>query len=683
MKHRNQNLWLTTMIVALTTTGSAFALGDGAVKLPPPPVLDQRAAVQLVPYDSIQSFKALDKYNEPEYITNMVAAGTLPAINDRLPEEPLVFNTGIMPDGAGKYGGVFRHVIGGRPQGWNWTAGLHQGWGGINYTVQECLTRTGPMYMLDESRVEPLPNLAKSWEWSEDGKSLTMNLVKGAKWSDGDPFDAQDIMFHWNDNVLDSEVPAVLAPTTLGEGTMLEKVDDYTIKFTFEDERPILNLYSMAYRNFCPGPSHILEPLHPKNSGSSYEEYINALAPDNMPVVTMGAWVPTQYKSDELVVMRRNPYYWKVDSDGNQLPYMDEMHFVLSTWEDRTVQALAGTGDFSNMETPSIYLEALAKSREESFPARLSFGPRSYTWRLDMNFARTLGVGSDRDMAIRNLNRDLNFRKAVSHALDRESIGQSLVRGPFTAPFAGGLAPETAWFDVDTISYYGKDVERSKELLTGLGFADTDGDGIVNWSDGPLKGENLSISLMYTTTGDVFPAIADSVISMLSEVGIELIASPTTDDSLVSIGDGAWDWNLFRGTSETVAPVADFGKLAVSGPTQPDWHYGTAEAPQELEPFEQELVDLVNQFRVAATPADQVKIMHKYNEIFTANLYNIGIVSAPGALVINKRIKNLRDGVPILAYQWAEDAVIRETFWIDPADQIGGEIAPDTIPVYK
>ena len=267
-----------TALAGVAFAGPALAIGEGATQLPPPQVLDQRAPVELLPYEAIQSFHRLETMNQPDWMDAMVEAGALPPLEERVPSEPLVFNTDIMPDGAGAYGGVFRHVIGGRPQGWNWTAGLHQGWGGINYTVQECLTRTGPMYLLDDSRVEPLPNLAKSWEWSEDGMSLTMNLVEGARWSDGDPFDADDLMFHWDMNVMDPNVPSVMSPGMLGEGTTLERVDDFTVKFTFPVERPILNLYSMAYRNFCPGPSHILEPLHPANSGSTYDDYINALA---------------------------------------------------------------------------------------------------------------------------------------------------------------------------------------------------------------------------------------------------------------------------------------------------------------------------------------------------------------------------------------------------------------------
>lgn len=76
----------------------------------------------------------------------------------------------------------------------------------------------------------------------------------------------------------------------------------------------------------------------------------------NFPV--MGAWVPVAYRPDDIIVLRRNPYYWKVDEKGNQLPYLDEMHYKLSTWADRDVQAVAGSGDFSNLEQPENFVES-------------------------------------------------------------------------------------------------------------------------------------------------------------------------------------------------------------------------------------------------------------------------------------------------------------------------------------
>ena len=105
----------------------------------------------------------------------------------------------------------------------------------------------------------------------------------------------------------------------------------------------------------------------------------------NMPV--MGAWVPVEYRSDDIVVMRRNPYYWKVDEEGHQLPYLNELQYRLSTWADRDVQAVAGTGDFSNLEQPESYVEALKRSADPTSPARLDFGPRSIGYTLFPNLS--------------------------------------------------------------------------------------------------------------------------------------------------------------------------------------------------------------------------------------------------------------------------------------------------------
>ena len=99
----------------------------------------------------------------------------------------------------------------------------------------------------------------------------------------------------------------------------------------------------------------------------------------NMPV--MGAWVPVEYRPDDIIVMRRNPYYWKVDEKGHQLPYLDELQYRLSTWADRDVQAVAGTGDFSNLEQPENFVEALKRSADAdgAGAARLRAAARSAT----------------------------------------------------------------------------------------------------------------------------------------------------------------------------------------------------------------------------------------------------------------------------------------------------------------
>jgi peptide/nickel transport system substrate-binding protein len=125
-------------------------------------------------------------------------------------------------------------------------------------------------------------NLAKGWEWSPDGHVLTMHLIEGAKWSDGQPFTADDVMFYWDDNIKDPNVKPLnsAGPDSFGVGTTLEKVDDYTVKWTFKEAFPKQYLYTMAYGGFCPLPAHVLKPMHPKYSSHTYDEYTNAFPPE-------------------------------------------------------------------------------------------------------------------------------------------------------------------------------------------------------------------------------------------------------------------------------------------------------------------------------------------------------------------------------------------------------------------
>ncbi len=144
----------------------------------------------------------------------------------------------------------------------------------------------------------------------------------------------------------------------------------------------------------------------------------------------------------------RNPYYWKVDNSGQQLTYLDEVQYRLSTCGDRDVQAVAGTSDFSNLEQPENFVESLKNAADPANPARLVFGPRSIAYQLFFNLsANGWGEPDARAQALRELNRNLDFRKAVTNAVDRQRIGDSLVKSPFTALYAGGLLTSTSHFD--------------------------------------------------------------------------------------------------------------------------------------------------------------------------------------------------------------------------------------------
>lgn len=652
---------------------------------PVPATFPAEGKIKYVARDSVLEFKALPEYHEPGWVTEKyVKAGKLPPVKDRLPKEPLVFKTANMPDGIGVYGDTMRHVIGGRPEGWNYGAGQTQGWGGIDIGLSECLTRTAPLFQVEAKDTEPLPNLAKSWDWSKDGHKLTMHLVEGAKWSDGVPFNAEDVMFYWDDEVMDPNVSPLNGATqeTFGVGTTLKKIDDYTVEWTFKDAFPKQHLYAMAYGTFCPGPAHILKPQHPKYSKNTYDQFKNAFPPEYMNMPVMGAWVPVEYRADDIIVMRRNPYYWKVDEKGNQLPYLNELHYKLSTWADRDVQAVAGAGDFSNLEQPENFVASLKRAAEPNAPARLAFGPRLIGYNLRLNFsANGWGNPDERGQAIRDLNRNEDFRKAVTMALDRKALGDSLVKGPFTAIYPGGLSSGTSFYDRKSTVYYPFDLEGAKAELAKAGLKDTDGDGFVNFPAGTAGGKNVEIVMLVNNDYTTDKSLAEGVVAQMEKLGLRIVLNGLNGTQRDATQySGRFDWLIRRNEQELTSVVQNTVQLAPVGP-KTSWDHRAPESGEvDLMPFEKDLVDIVNKFVSSADNNQRASLMRDFQKISTEHVYNIGLTEYPGALIVNKRFSNIPQGTPIFMFNWAEDSIIRERVFVAADKQAKYELFPEELP---
>ncbi|MBO9100520.1 MULTISPECIES: ABC transporter substrate-binding protein [unclassified Rhizobium] len=677
-----------SLAAGLALAASVIAMNAHAAEptiAPVAPTFPAEGKIKYVARDSILEFKALPEYHEPDWMTEkFVKTGKLPPVKDRLPKEPMVYKTGNMTDGIGVYGDTLRHVIGGRPEGWNYGAGQSQGWGGIDIGLSECLTRTAPLFQVEAKDTEPLPNLAKSWDWSPDGHKLTMHLIEGAKWSDGVAFNADDVMFYWDDEVVDPNVSPLngATPETFGVGTTLKKVDDYTIEWTFKEAFPRQYLFAMAYGTFCPGPSHILKPQHPKYSKNTYDQFKNAFPPEFMNMPVMGAWVPVEYRPDDIIVMRRNPYYWKVDEKGNQLPYLNEAHYKLSTWADRDVQAVAGSGDISNLEQPENFVASLKRAAQPDAPARLAFGPRLTGYNLSMNFsANGWGQPDAREQAIRELNRNLDFRKAVTMALDRKAIGESLVKGPFTAIYPGGLSSGTSFYDRQSTVYYPYDLAAAKAELAKAGLKDTDGDGIVNFPAGTAGGKDVEIVLLVNNDYGTDKSLAEGVIAQMEKLGIRVILNSQTgtkrDDANYA---GRFDWMIMRNHTELSSVVQNTEQLAPIGPRTSFHHRSPESGELDLMPFEQQLVDVVRKFITTQDNDERTSLMKQYQKIYTENVNTVGLTEYPGALIINKRFSNIPQGTPIFMFNWAEDAIIRERIFVAADKQGKYELFPQQLP---
>ncbi len=395
----------------------------------------------------------------------------------------------------------------------------------------------------------------------------------------------------------------------------------------------------------------------------------------------MGPWVITEYKTDELMIMRRNPYYWKVDENGNQLPYFDEIQYRKGpSGIGRDLCTIAGECDHMNLENPSTFVQAMTAAQDPNSKFSISWGPETLGYYISFNYALNVGIQSDRDTAVRTLFRDLRFRQALSYATDRDGIAQSIMKGPFLRAWAGGLYPGAPNFNKDSVVYYPYDEASANTLLDEIGLKDTNGDGIREWTDGPMKGQPVVIQLLASQDAAETQSVAEALVNQWGTVGIKvnekIVDSQTSTDLHNS---GTWDVSADRGGQAFALPFTNVTTLAPITKTGLSWHL-QGDTP-DLMDFETQLVDIVNQYRSTFDAAGRQTLMEKYNNIFTQNVYDLGIFVGRYGLGTAKRVKNIPNGTPVFMYTWVEDAILLDTLWT-PLDQQLPQNRPDTIPVY-
>ncbi len=281
------------------------------------------------------------QYKEAPELDALVASGELPPVEERLPANPRV----VEPvDSIGVYGGVW-----------------HRAWRGVSdfHAFGRIIYDPVLRWPRDPSG-DIQPGLADTWTFSDDGKALTLHFREGLKWSDGVPFTVDDVMFWWDAIETDPNVTAAIHSEWMvgGEPMTLEKIDDNTITLHFAAPNGLAETVGLAFHgNNWPlgferfgfyAPKHYLEQFHPAYSDTgSYDLFEEKASDYNVDKPMMTAWKITQYEpGTTLMVAERNPYYWAVDPEGNQLPYIDKIyfHFVEDT---AGVNAMGIAGDLS------------------------------------------------------------------------------------------------------------------------------------------------------------------------------------------------------------------------------------------------------------------------------------------------------------------------------------------------
>ena len=228
--------------------------------------------------------------------------------------------------------------------------------------------------------------------------------------------------------------------------------------------------------------------------------------------------------------------------------------------------------------------------------------------------------------------------------------------------------------------YYPYDVASANFLLDEIGLLDTDGDGVREWTEGPMAGEPVVLQLIASQDAAEGQSIAEALVNQWGAVGIQINMRVMDSATHTNVDNAStWDLSVTRGAHEFALPFRNVTALA---PITANfvWHR-EGDEPRVMMDFEQELVDIVNAYRSTYDPAERRELMFQYNQVFTENVYNLGVFVGRYGLGLAKRVKNVPDGTPAFMYQWVEDAILLDALWTPEGDQLA-QVRPETIAVY-
>ena len=595
-------------------------------------------------------FKSFDSYSESPFIQEenfvrvpYLVEKELEPVEQRLPETPKVITEKAMPDGVGEYGGMWRDFSAWPPKSYNWFSGLTTGAFGLDDMYFEPVL-SDYMATFVEEGMEPEPNLAQSWEWSNDKKTLTLNLVKGIRWSDGVEFTADDIIFTYEDLYLDPKIPLAGSVWEIGgELPEMEKVDDYTLKIHIA--KPSNQIFYNLMKMF-PMPKHIYVDYHPKYSESpnaDYESFKNAFRVPSVPVV-LGPYIPYRYKTGEAAELIRNPYHFKVDAEGKQLPYIDKIRYTFGQeTRQSTMQLMAGNIDWANMDDPSQFPTWMQNREKGNYRVIIPEPHQLYTLRLNYMMWEDSMQQPERDKAVRTIFRNKKFRQAFSHSINRSRIKKLFAPDPVVESVeVGGISPASAFYQPEKQVAYSYDPEKAKALFDEIGLKDTNGDGIREFPEGSaLAGENFTISILASSDANDIKNIAELVAKDLNDIGLN-VEMRVRNASLIGnrVDAGTYDITVDRGVPGTV-PLANLESFGPIFSSSPAWHMASPDGERDLMDFESDLVDLLFELQAAVTFEEQKKLMGEIHQIYTENVYSVGVVARRKAHAVANRFRNI------------------------------------------
>jgi len=603
-----------------------------------------------------QPTEPITNYAQAPYITDVM--GITAPVEERLPAEDDIFVSLVDATGApleiGTYGGTIDLIGGGGS------------WDLSRPTLETIIRRNtdGSYY----------PNVIKAYEYNEDYTVWTFHLREGMKWSDGDDFNADDITFwYYMCHINNYDTKASWAALKDGEEfAKLEKVDDYTVTWTFQNPKFPADFIENGDFKWCWAPSHWLADLIPssyyvenpywEDTGLSDEDVLKngqAKGVDKATVKDLGKeltyyfWnvggIPTlnsftlragESRNDAVCHMDRNAYYWKVDGQGQQLPYVDELVFTATSAEGQD-QLMFRSGEIDIL---GVAMQDIASILADMGDAAYLRSFASVDWggvKVTFNYTHT-------DPNYAELFNNIKFRQAISIAVDRAQVSELLSDG-FLEP--GQCAPQLGNFGYDE-EWMNKwteyDVETAKALLEECGLV-MGTDGFYDFADGS---DFLLTFYGYLDSGaaNEYPVLEQ----YYNAVGIKT----AWKEYEVAAFDGEIDnntWTAVIGPHTSIGGLSMRDRVAPFVPVQQaaEWYgeFGTwvgTNGESGVEPTGDmaKLVEIWKQWEATPVAEERDAFNLEIYEIHKANLWTIAYLQSAGTYnLVNSSLKNHPDNL--------------------------------------
>ncbi len=414
----------------------------------------------------------------------------------------------------------------------------------------------------DPFTTELKPELAESWTISPDKKTYTVKLKKGLVWSDGQPINADDVVFTFNDVINNPEIQTNSRDGLLVESVFpkVEKVDDLTVKFT--TDKPSVTFERNGLGSVIV-PKHILGKLTKKDaSGKVAFNQWGGLNSDPKTIVCNGPFKLKEYVAGQRVILERNDNYWRKDAKGNKLPYLDG--FVVEIVKDQEVELIK----FKAKETDSFFLRGgqdyeVLKPDETAQNFKITnMGPDDGT--LFIMFNQSTAKNDKNKPVIDPIKsswfKNVKFRQALSHALDKQTMIKSIYRG-LASPQISDISQQNPFYNPN-VTTYDYDLVKAAKKLEEAGFKKNDKNELLD-----SKGNRVEFSLVTNSGNPTRDAACGMIRADWEKLGIKVNYKPIQFNSMVQQIDQTVNWEamMIGLTGSSIDPHGGINTWRLSG----------------------------------------------------------------------------------------------------------------------